>query len=109
MKKVLLATALLITVVSYALPVPKAMIVLKASGDGRHIPASQIPAAVLSNFNSLYPSATNVKWEREREDSGIEYKADFMLGNQRWEARFASNGTFLRSCLKTIQHNSYGG
>lgn len=95
MKKVFLAAALLVTAFSYAAPVKHVINVVKASGDGRHIPASQVPTAVLSNFNSRYPNATNVKWEREREDSGIEYKADFMLGNQRWEARFASNGAFL--------------
>jgi len=36
-----------------------------------------------------------VKWEREREDNGVQYKADFMIGNKRFEARFAKNGTFL--------------
>lgn len=94
MKKILLAAALLvsattITGVNYA----NAAAVVKFFG--RHIPASQVPAPVLASFDARYPTATNVKWEKEREDSGLQYKADFMIGNQRYEARFAPDGTFL--------------
>ena len=95
MKKVFLAALLLVGIASYAVPFTPAPLIYKSSGDGKHIPASQVPPAVLESFNDRYPNATNVKWEREREDNGVQYKADFMIGNKRFEARFAKDGTFL--------------
>ena len=99
MKKILLAAALLVSAVTFAAPSTHAIAIVQ-SGDGRHIPASQVPAPVLASFNSLYPDATNVKWEKEREHGHIEYKADFMIGNQRWEARFLADGTLVRERRK---------
>lgn len=96
MKKVFLAALLLVGVASYAVPFAPTHMIYKSSGDdGKHIPASQVSPAVLESFNARYPNATNVQWEREREDSGLQYKADFMIGNKRIEARFAKDGTFL--------------
>jgi hypothetical protein len=95
MKKVFLAALLLVGVASYAVPFAPTHMIYKSSEDGKHIPVSQVPPAVLESFNARYPNATNVQWEREREDNGVQFKADFMIGNKRIEARFAKNGTFL--------------
>jgi len=95
MKKVFFAALLLVSVASYAVPFAPTHMTYKSSGDGKHIPVSQVPAAVLESFNARYPNATNVQWEREREDNGVQYKADFMIGNKRIEARFEKDGTFL--------------
>ena len=99
MKKVFLAVALLVSAATFATPATHAVVMVK-SGDGQHIPASQVPAAVRASFASSFPNATNISWEREREHGHIEYKADFMIGNQRWEARFLADGTLVRQRRK---------
>jgi hypothetical protein len=62
------------------------------------IPASSVPAAVMNNFNTRYPSATGqIEWEQE---NGNTYKVKFYIGSQRWQATFASDGSFISE--KTI-------
>lgn len=57
------------------------------------INASSVPSAVTANFNSRYPSATGqIEWEKE---NGNTYKVKFFIGSQRWQAIFASDGTFI--------------
>ena len=57
------------------------------------ITAAQVPAPVMSTYNSRYPSASGqIEWERE---DGNTYKVKFFLGAQRWQAIFMADGTFL--------------
>jgi hypothetical protein len=52
------------------------------------ITAAQVPAPVMSTYNSRYPSASGqIEWERE---DGNTYKVKFLLGAQRWQAPFVS-------------------
>lgn len=58
-----------------------------------NIPASQVPAAVMSAFNSKYPAASGqIEWEKE---DGNTYKVKFFIGSQRKQAIFSSTGSFL--------------
>jgi hypothetical protein len=64
-----------------------------SNGNSINISTSQVPAAVMSAFNSRYPTASGqIEWERE---DGNTYKVKFFIGGQRWQAIFASTGAFL--------------
>lgn len=57
------------------------------------ISASQVPAAVMSAFNSRYPGATGqIEWEKE---DGNTYKVKFFINSQRMQAIFSSTGSFI--------------
>jgi hypothetical protein len=43
----------------------------------------QVPAAVKDAFMTKYPTATDVKWEKEMEDGKVEYEIGFKLDRQR--------------------------
>ena len=58
-----------------------------------HIAASQVPAPVMTAFNTRYPSASGqIEWEIEH---GNTYKVKFFIGSQRWQAQFTTSGTFI--------------
>lgn len=68
------------------------------SGNSINISTSQVPAAVMSAFNSRYPTAGGqIEWEKE---DGNTYKVKFFIGSQRWQAFFAASGAFISE--KTI-------
>lgn len=94
MKKILLAAFLLVAGATFA-NASNLSVVMVAKGGGVHISASQVPAPVMTTFNAMYPGATNVRWQREREHGQTVYKADFLLNGQRMRATFAADGTFL--------------
>ena len=57
------------------------------------VSSSQVPSPVTSNFNSRYPTASGqIEWEKE---NGNTYKVKFFIGSQRWQAIFASDGSFI--------------
>jgi hypothetical protein len=59
----------------------------------QNIPASQVPAAVLSAFNAKYPNASGqIEWEKE---DGNTYKVKFFIGSQRKKVMFTSTGGFI--------------
>ena len=97
MKKVFLAASLIIAAASFtAVNQANASTASVASkGDGQHIPASQVPAPVIASFNANFPTATNVRWEKEKEHGQTIYQADFQLNGKRWRAEFKPNGTML--------------
>jgi hypothetical protein len=53
------------------------------------VPASSIPAAVISSFNSSFSGATEVEWQRVGSTS---FHSQFNLGNQRHDAGFDDHG-----------------
>ena len=58
-----------------------------------HILASQVPVAVMTTYNTRYPAATGqIEWALEH---GTTYKVKFYIGNQRWQAQFNANGSFV--------------
>ena len=100
MKRIFLAASLLIAATTFtgtATVNASPLSTSSKSGDGVHIPASQVPVAVMASFNSNFPTATNVRWEREREHGRTVYQADFLLNGKRWRAEFSANGTLLSS------------
>jgi hypothetical protein len=59
----------------------------------RKISAYAVPDHVESSFNSMYPGAKKVKWEK----SGRTYEANFKAANKHhYEAKFRDNGTFIK-------------
>ena len=96
MKKIFLAASILIAATSFAGSVTaNATTMSLVKGGGVHISQSQVPAPVLASFNSSFPNATNVQWERETEHGRTTYQADFYMNGKRWRATFAANGTLL--------------
>lgn len=94
MKKLFLAAGLLLAATSFTgYNSANAAVIVKAGG--KHIPASQVPAPVLATFSSTFPTATNVKWQVEREHGQVVYQADFVQNGQRWRAQFSADGTLL--------------
>lgn len=65
----------------------------KMKGD---VPESEVPVAVTSAFGAKYPGATDVKWERETENSQTLYEAEFKFEDKQREAFFDEAGTFVR-------------
>jgi hypothetical protein len=87
MKKILFA--LLITTTTMSSTCSKSDDVVQ----GSNISASSVPAAVMSAFNSKYPTAGGqIEWEKE---DGNTYKVKFFIGSQRKQAIFDANGNLL--------------
>lgn len=104
MKRIFLAASLLIAAASVTNVLHANASVATVSfkggddnGGGQHISPSQLPPAVLSAFNSKFPTAANAKWEKESEHGGTVYKVDFYLNGKRWRAVFAPSGALLSS------------
>src|SRR4051794_10760401 len=95
MKKLIFAALLLVSASSFAHKNTPSISFAVMQGDGQHIPASEVPSAVKASFRSLYPAATNVRWQREREHGATVYQASFLLNGVRTKALFAADGTFL--------------
>jgi Putative beta-lactamase-inhibitor-like, PepSY-like len=54
----------------------------------------QTPKAIVEAFNSKFPNATKVKWEKE---SDIEYEANFVLNGINQSANYAIDGKWLET------------
>jgi hypothetical protein len=59
-------------------------------------PPANLPAAVLSAFNTRYPNATRIEWEPENNNT---WKAKFFIGTVRWKVFFKADGTFISASL----------
>jgi hypothetical protein len=55
---------------------------------------SQAPKAIVEAFNSKFPNATKVKWEKE---SDTEYEANFVLNGIKQSANYAVDGKWLET------------
>jgi hypothetical protein len=96
MKKIFLAASLLLAATTFTGTYSaNATAITVMAKKGVDIPASEVPPAVMTTFNNTFPNATNVRWEKEREDSGLQYQADFNQGSVRWRARFSKSGKLL--------------
>lgn len=91
MKKILLAASLLIASATFAGTTHFNMTMHKMEkGDGRHVSEANIPSRILNAFYAKYPSATNVRWEIEREHGYKVYEVEFMLNGKKRKAEFAA-------------------
>lgn len=58
--------------------------------------ASDIPAAVVSSFNTKYSGATDVEWKDSKEDGKPSYKAKFKINGIEKKAEFGTDGSFIK-------------
>ena len=96
MKKTILAVFLLISIYSYSHSYVLSSVITKAR-DVRHISSSKVPAAVINNFNSMYPGAANVRWNiiTGAYAGHTQYMAEFKLNDAKRTARYSPDGTYL--------------
>lgn len=72
-------------------------IAFSSCGDNSDIPASEVPAAVMSSFNSKYTNVTDAEWEREERNGAMVYEVDFKADNKEIKAVFDANGGLVES------------
>jgi hypothetical protein len=96
MKRLIFAALLLVSITSYSHPYVFTSSVVKLK-DIRHVSASDVPAPVLANFNSMYPNASNVRWSilTGAYKDNTQYMAEFKLNGAKRTARYAPGGTYL--------------
>ena len=58
------------------------------------ISEDKVPGAVISNFKTKYPAATDTKWITEKQEGKTIYEAQFKNNGQAIEAEFNEDGTF---------------
>ena len=99
MKKIILAASLIIaaTSITGTISANATPSVVLSKGDGKHISAAEVPAPVMASFNSNFPNAANVQWEKEKEHGQTTYQAKFLQNGKKKVAVFAANGTLLSS------------
>lgn len=64
---------------------------------GNQLEASEVPAAVMTSFNSKYNNVTDAEWEKEEQNGNTVYAVDFKANGQEIEAVFDANGNVLES------------
>jgi hypothetical protein len=60
-----------------------------STGNATVVPASSVPAAVITSFNNSFTGATEVEWQH---NSSSSFNSQFNLSNQRHDAGFDDNG-----------------
>ena len=96
MKKIIFTALLLIVVSSFAHEYPSTNVVFVLK-DVKHISESKVPQPVLTNFQTMYPNATNVRWSilTGAYQDHTQYMAQFRLDGAKRTARYAPDGTYL--------------
>jgi hypothetical protein len=65
-----------------------------ATANAQTVPNKKLPAPVKSSFASKFPSAINLKWEKERNGN---YEAKFSMDRINRRAEFDKNGTWIET------------
>ena len=63
------------------------------NGFAQRLPASKVPATVISTFGKNFPGIKDAKWEKEKGH----YEADFKQGDKPMAALFDANGALLET------------
>ena len=71
-------------------------IMVATSCSDNKISEDKVPGAVVSNFKTKYPAATDTKWITEKKDSKTIYEAQFKNAGKEIEAEFNEDGTFIQ-------------
>ncbi len=58
--------------------------------------AVAVPESVITNFNSKYPGAKDVKWEEETDNGKEIYDGEFEIKGKKKEAQFDDMGNFIK-------------
>ena len=88
MKKMLFAASLLIAGTTFAGPNYLTLSKAAVVKGGTHIPSSEVPSSILAQFNSQYPTATNVQWQKEAEHGSVVYQAEFTVNGKRMKVQY---------------------
>ncbi len=72
------------------------VIFLVQSCSEEEIPQSQVPQPVIAAFQKKYPGATDMEWEKEKENGKIIYEVEMKINGKEIEAEFDEDGTFLK-------------
>ena len=59
------------------------------------IKENEVPANVLAAFKTKYPTATEVKWEAEKENGKFYFEADFEDGGKGKEVHITPDGSSI--------------
>ena len=96
MKKIVLTALFMIAVSSFAHEYTSTHVAF-ALKDIKHISESKVPQPVLTNFQSMYPNAGNVRWSilTGAYQDHTQYMAQFKLDGAKRTARYAPDGTYL--------------
>lgn len=60
---------------------------------GNNIPASQVPATVMSVFTQAWPSASSMQWKLLKDGN---YKVEFLSNAVRWQITYSPAGAVLK-------------
>lgn len=74
-----------------------AMSITACNDNNDNLQASEVPAAVMSSFNSKYTNVTDAEWETEVRDGVTLYEVDFKANNKEIKALFDANGGLVES------------
>ena len=58
--------------------------------------ASDVPQAVVNEFQAKYPNSSDIKWEEEKEDGKVLYQAEFKYNGKEMKAEFDAAGNFIK-------------
>ena len=68
---------------------------LMASCGDNKISEDKVPGAVVTNFKSKYPTASDNKWITEKKDGKTIYEAQFKLEGKEVEAEYNEDGSYI--------------
>lgn len=87
MKKILLAAALLVSAGTFA---NAASFKTATETTAREINASNVPPAIIAQFNTDFPGAVVIKWEKQREHGQLFYVVTFKLNGVKMHKSYAA-------------------
>jgi hypothetical protein len=65
-----------------------ALIIFLILNNKQHISASLVPKSIVKSFNSTHPSATNIEYVLNVDDSGISYFISYTQNNTRYTKEY---------------------
>lgn len=73
------------------------MMVTPTTMAGKNLTESEVPAAVVTAFKSVYPNATNIEYEEELEKGAQTYEVEFTSEGKKWEVDYTPDGKVLKT------------
>lgn len=79
----------------YLLVLP-AFCAITSCGGETDVESQNVPEIIITNFNSRYPGADQIKWTKEKKDGKMFYDAEFLLNGARAEVEYDEAGNFVK-------------